>query len=249
MYIKLMDLIRLIDFVGTHAYSTAKGGYIMKEREVQFNHIFEQWANEYDQTVVDRDGEYAEVFEGYEQILHRVVQELKLPVESRVLEIGVGTGNLTRLLLSKEWKVFGIDPSPDMRSIASQKLPNFTIQDGHFLSVPESVGRVDGIVSTYAFHHLTDEQKARAIQQLTDRLNDDGMIVFADTAYADEKAKQAIHQKVKEQKAFALLEDLRTEYYPLVSTMQHIFEGAGLDFASHQLNKYVWLFSGKKTAR
>ncbi|MED0672139.1 class I SAM-dependent methyltransferase [Aneurinibacillus aneurinilyticus] len=221
----------------------------MEEREVQFNHVFEQWASEYDRTVVDTNGEYAEVFEGYEQILREVAQELKLPAKSKILEIGVGTGNLTRLLLSEGWRVFGIDPSPDMRSIASRKLPDFTIEDGHFLSVPESIGRVDGIVSTYAFHHLTDEQKMRAIQQLVDRLNENGMVVFADTAYADEKAKQAIHEKVKEQKAFALLEDLRTEYYPLVSTMKHIFQEAGLDFFARPLNKYVWLFVGKKVAR
>ncbi|GEN32863.1 class I SAM-dependent methyltransferase [Aneurinibacillus danicus] len=219
----------------------------MEERDVQFNHVFEQWADEYDHTVYSREGEYAEVFEGYEQILQQVVDELKLPPGSRVLEIGVGTGNLTERLLKQEWEVYGIDPSPDMRSIAEQKLPDFTVRDGHFLSVPEEIGQVDGIVSTYAFHHLTDEQKARAIRQLADRLNEEGVIVFADTAYADEEAKHAIHQRVREQKAFALLEDLKTEYYTQVPILQRIFEAAGLVFSARPLNRYVWLFTGKKS--
>jgi putative AdoMet-dependent methyltransferase len=218
----------------------------MQECEVQFNHVFEQWADEYDQTVFGTQGEYTEVFEGYEQILEQVVEETGLPVGSRVLEIGVGTGNLTTLLLERGWEVYGIDPSPDMRKIAAQKLPQFTVEDGHFLSVPEHIGTVDGIVSTYAFHHLTDEQKSRAIRELSQRLNENGVIVFADTAYANEEAKQAIHSRAEEQQAFALLNDLQTEYYPLVSTLQNIFEGAGLTFSARQLNRYVWLIVGKK---
>ncbi|AMA71878.1 MULTISPECIES: class I SAM-dependent methyltransferase [Aneurinibacillus] len=218
----------------------------MKECEVQFNHVFEQWADQYDKTVFEKKDEYAEVFQGYEQILRTVVEELNLPAGSRVLEIGVGTGNLTAHLLEKEWDVYGVDPSPDMRRIAARKLPHFTVADGHFLSIPEEIGKVDGIVSTYAFHHLTDAQKARAIQELADRLTEKGMIVFADTAYADEEARDAIHERVRSQGALTLLNDLQTEYYPLLSTVKEAFEDVGLRFSARQLNRYVWLMIGKK---
>ncbi|MFT9849897.1 class I SAM-dependent methyltransferase [Aneurinibacillus sp. REN35] len=221
----------------------------MSEREVQFNHVFEQWADQYDHTVSDTEGEYAEVFEGYEAILDQVAAELTSLRGKRVLEIGVGTGNLTERLLLQGWDVCGVDPSPDMREIARHKLPRFTVEDGHFLSIPEAMGQLDGIVSTYALHHLTDEQKARAIRQLAERLRDNGIIVFADTAYADEEAKQIIHTRAREQRAFALLEDLQTEYYTLVPVLRRMFEEAGLVFFARQLNRYVWLFTGRKPAQ
>ncbi|MBN6186811.1 methyltransferase domain-containing protein [Aneurinibacillus sp. BA2021] len=221
----------------------------MADREVQFNHVFEQWADQYDDTVSDKEGEYAEVFAGYEQILEQVTEELTHLTGKRVLEIGVGTGNLTKRLLQKGWEVYGVDPSPEMREVARQKLPQFTVEDGHFLAIPEALGQMDGIVSTYAFHHLTDEQKARAIRQLADRLHPNGIIVFADTAYADEEAKQVIHDRAKEQQAFALLEDLQTEYYTLIPVLRQMFEDAGLRFTARPLNRYVWLFTGRKPAQ
>ena len=61
----------------------------------EFIELFEEWSEYYDDTVSGHDEEYREVFKDYEQILERVVGRAK----GHVLEFGVGTGNLTVLLL------------------------------------------------------------------------------------------------------------------------------------------------------
>ncbi len=69
-----------------------------------------------------------------------------------------------------------------------EKLPKeFSITEGDFLSfeVPNSI---DTIVSTYAFHHLTDDEKNVAIAKYSQLLNKGGKIVFADTIFADQDA-------------------------------------------------------------
>lgn len=121
----------------------------------EFNGLFDEWAHTYDSFVQGEDIQYKEVFARYEEILEDVVNKSF----GNVLEFGVGTGNLTNKLLLVGHTVYGIEPSREMRTIAKQKLPEgFSITEGDFLSfdVPDSI---DTIVSTYAFHHLTDEEK------------------------------------------------------------------------------------------
>src|SRR5690606_9479943 len=127
-----------------------------------------------------------------------------------VIEFGVGTGNLTELLMKSGKKVFGIEPSSGMRKIAMQKLPEVKILQGDFLTFTNPFQSVDTIVSTYAFHHLTDEEKEIAIRKYHSILNDNGKIVFADTVFEDEDAKSNMIQKAEFSSFHRLANDLRT---------------------------------------
>ena len=73
----------------------------------EFIELFEDWAENYDDTVSGYDNEYREVFDGYGEILDRVVSKSY----GHVLEFGVGTGNLTARLLEAGLEVTGIEPS------------------------------------------------------------------------------------------------------------------------------------------
>jgi putative AdoMet-dependent methyltransferase len=209
--------------------------------EARFNDLFDQWAEDYDQAVTGGHPEYIEVFEGYEDILKAVVESLVLPDGSVVMEFGVGTGNLTRLLLAAGYRVIGIEPSLAMREKAKAKLPDLELHEGHFLHVPAGLPSVDAIVSTYAFHHLTDEEKDRALRDFANRLNPGGKIVFVDTVFRDEVAKQAIQQEAEKRGFHELALDLKREYYPIVSRLESAFRQAGLTLFLKQLNRYVWM--------
>jgi tRNA (cmo5U34)-methyltransferase len=88
----------------------------------------------------------------------------------RVLELGVGTGTLTALLLEEfpHAEVTGIDLSPRMIAQARTKLRPYSARVelvagdlGQF-----SEGTYDVVVSALAIHHLTDPEKWRLFRRI-----------------------------------------------------------------------------------
>ncbi|MGM7702111.1 class I SAM-dependent DNA methyltransferase [Pseudalkalibacillus sp. Hm43] len=210
----------------------------------EFIDLFDKWADSYDDTVSSssEDNEYHEVFTGYQEILDRVAIESK----GTVLEFGVGTGNLSDALMKKNLNVIGVEPSPGMRQKTNERFPDMKLLDGDFLSFPELDEKVDTIVSTYAFHHLTDEEKEKAIHNYGKLLGNNGRIVFADTVYEHEEAKKEIHSRVKKQGYKNLLHDLQTEYYTTIGVLSDMFNAHGFEVDFERMNRYVWLMVAVK---
>lgn len=208
----------------------------------EFLDVFEEWASSYDEAVAGEDPQYKDVFNKYDTILDTVANE----AEGNVLEFGVGTGNLSEKLVQRNLHVFGIEPSDPMREIAQEKFPELSIEEGDFLEFPIPTTEINSIVSTYAFHHLKDEEKEKAIQKFHEVLAPNGKVIFADTVYETEKTKQEIHDEAKAKGYTDLLHDLQTEYYPLLEDLRGMFERSGFSFEAKQLNKFVWLFIAEK---
>lgn len=208
----------------------------------EFNELFDEWAHTYDSFVQGEDVQYKEVFAHYEEILEDVVNKSF----GNILEFGVGTGNLTNRLLAAGHTVYGIEPSQEMRTIAKQKLPqDVLITEGDFLNfvIPS---HVDTIVSTYAFHHLTDKEKNVAIAKYSQLLNKGGKIVFADTIFVDQEAYDKTVEAAQKQGFHQLANDLQTEYYTRIPVMQSIFENNGFQVTFTRMNHYVWVMEATK---
>jgi len=208
-----------------------------------FDHLFDRWAPVYDKTVYEEGGEYREVFEGYEQILHAIKEEIA-PCRN-VLEIGCGTGNLAKKLHESNFDVFCVEPSLEMRKAASTKVPDVEIVDGNFLNIPYE-RTFDAVVSSYAFHHLTYKEKQEAIAYLKTHLNPSGRIVTADTMFESKAYKEALLKHVEEESAQTLLDDLNHEYYEYLEDMVNMFEQAGFHVKKLKMNKYVWILTAKR---
>ncbi|GMB07538.1 putative AdoMet-dependent methyltransferase [Thermolongibacillus altinsuensis] len=209
----------------------------------EFVDLFTTWADSYDQSVSGHDDEYREVFERYDDILNTVAEK----AGNVVLEFGVGTGNLTKKLLERGKKVYGIDPSAPMREKALEKLgDSVSIQDGDFLNFPLPDEPIDTIVSTYAFHHLTDEEKEQAIGKYGKLLCKGGKIVFADTAFADQEAFKQMIIEAKERGFYQLAEDLEREYYTTLPALEKMFTKHGFSVTFTSLNRFVWLMEAVK---
>jgi putative AdoMet-dependent methyltransferase len=208
----------------------------------EFLHLFEHWAQSYDSTVTGDDIQYKDVFLYYENILQEVVDRSN----GHVLEFGVGTGNLTKKLLDQRFKVTGVEPSPAMRKMAEEKLgEEVSILDGDFIEFPQ-VENINTIVSTYAFHHLTDDEKNKAIALYSNILPKGGKIVFADTMYESMEAyNQAISDALS--KGFLnLAKDLQREYYTTIPVLSNILKTNGFTVEFHRCNDFVWLMEGVK---
>lgn len=207
----------------------------------EFVEIFDEWVHTYDDSVYGKDKEYEDVFADYDGILQAVADLAKGPV----VEFGVGTGNLTEKLLGRGLEVAGIEPNRAMREATAQKLPGTPLIDGDFLEFDAKL-EAKSFVSTYAFHHLTDQEKARAFKLYAEKLPAGGKVVFADTLFETEEAKQ---QKIEFESARGyanLVEDLNREYYTTLSVMQQLIEAAGFAVEFTQLNEYVWLINATK---
>ncbi|MFC4024562.1 class I SAM-dependent methyltransferase [Oceanobacillus longus] len=208
----------------------------------EFIEIFEEWALDYDKSVMGEHPQYVDVFANYDAILNQVVQQSL----GTVLEFGVGTGNLSNKLLNAGHNVIGIEPSEAMRNIASRKLPSMTILDGDFINYPYISVQIETIASTYAFHHLSDIEKEIAIKKFASVLPRKGRIVFGDTMFKTEADKQLEIEKALDKGFTDLADDLNREYYPTLDIMKNAFEKHHFDVSFKQMNDFVWVITADK---
>lgn len=207
----------------------------------EFVDLFDHWAESYDQAVTGKDIEYQEVFLNYEHIL----QEVANLVNGNVVEFGTGTGNLTQRLLEKGCSIIGVEPSAAMRKIAGKKMPHLTLLDGDFLNF-QLYGPIDAFVSSYAFHHLEDSEKANAISKYATLLSTGGKVVFADTVFGSIGEKETFIQEAKNNHYLSLAQDLETEYYTTIPILESMFHSNEFSVEFKQLNRYVWLIEAEK---
>lgn len=116
---------------------------------------------------------------------------------SRVLDIGFGTGGLTSKLYENGHQIDGLDFSASMLSIAKAKMPmaNLIEWDIH-IGLPEAIlnNKYDSIVSTYTLHHLTHEEKISFLSSLLALLKENGNIFIGDISF-ETREKLEICQK------------------------------------------------------
>ncbi|MFL2105323.1 class I SAM-dependent methyltransferase [Desemzia sp. FAM 23991] len=209
----------------------------------EFLDIFTDWATDYDDFVTGEDEEYKEVFLGYDSIL----QELVKRSGEFVLELGVGTGNLTRKLLAAGKRVYPIEPSGEMRQLADAKLlGTVDIIDGDMQTFPLPPYKINTILSSYVFHHLNANEKAEVLHQYYELLEDGGSVVFADTMFIDRDSYEQKLAEAAHNQFYDLEEDLKREYYPLIPDLYRSFKDAGFSVSFTQMNPYVWIVEGKK---
>ncbi|MEK5381463.1 class I SAM-dependent DNA methyltransferase [Niallia sp. FSL W8-0635] len=207
----------------------------------EFLEIFEQWADSYDDSLT-KDKEYEEVFRHYDHILNKVAERST----GHVVEFGPGTGNLTLKLIENGLKVTAIEPSPAMRKIAQDKIgKKAMLIEGDFLQFKLD-SNPDTFVSTYAFHHLTDQEKDEAIKLYSNLLPKGGKIVFADTMYLTTGTYNKAIKDAMEKGHHNLAEDLQREYYTTIPILTDILEKNGFSPRFEKMNDFVWIMQGEK---
>ncbi|MCZ8537523.1 class I SAM-dependent methyltransferase [Paenisporosarcina quisquiliarum] len=207
----------------------------------EFVNIFDDWIHSYDASVSGQDPEYRDVFDKYEEILSAVAAKSI----GTIVEFGTGTGNLTAKLIDAGFPVIGIEPNEAMRKVTAKRFPELAIVDGDLIAF-ETPQKVDTFVSSYVFHHLTDTEKENALNTYASILPVGGKIVFADTVFVSEEAKQAQITKERARGYNNVADDLEREYYTTVPVLKQAFEKAGFEVQFEQMNDYVWLMDATK---
>ena len=70
----------------------------------------------------------------------------------RVLDLGAGTGKLTRQLVGAGADVVAVEPGPEMRAVFAQALPDVELREGSAEAIPLPDASVDTVTVAQAFH-------------------------------------------------------------------------------------------------
>lgn len=107
----------------------------------------------------------------------------------RVLDIGCGTGHLVQLMAKYFQEIYGIDNSPGMARLASQRVKNAKIvcQSANRLPWPDEY--FDYVISHTAFHHL---EREKAVKEARRVLKKGGRLVILDVVRERDKLKKIL---------------------------------------------------------
>ena len=150
----------------------------MSEHAQKFNH--DPIAGTYDADVVmeNRPSRL-----GYNKVLEWVVDAAKISPMSTVLDLGVGTGNLSEKINSC-LELVCVDISKEMMNIARPKLSHLQkvsfVQTDILGYLKTNERKFDRVISTYSIHHLNQDEKWILFEFVWNSLNENGLAVFGD---------------------------------------------------------------------
>jgi len=74
------------------------------------------------------------------------------PARCRVVELGAGTGSLTRDLVARGHEVVAIEPDPKMRAVLEERVPGADVRAGQAEELPLADGEADAVVGAQMWH-------------------------------------------------------------------------------------------------
>ncbi len=102
----------------------------------------------------------------------------------QILDVGCGTGYLTRLLaplVGPEGRVTGVDPSLPMIEHARRRSPdNCSYQVGEGQALPFPDASFDIVVSSFAVHHMPVSARSTAVREISRVLRPGGRLLIAE---------------------------------------------------------------------
>ncbi|MBU3180195.1 class I SAM-dependent methyltransferase [Clostridium psychrophilum] len=159
---------------------------------------FDLWSNGYDMSVNLSDESKEYPFDGYKNVLNYIYKKIRRKKNANVLDIGFGTGILTTQLYNDGYNITGVDFSSNMIDIAKLKMPNANLINYDFSKgLPDEIknSHFDFIISTYAIHHLTAEEKIDFIKLISNMLTKTGKIFFGDVSFRTKEKLEKCKKK------------------------------------------------------
>jgi SAM-dependent methyltransferase len=101
-----------------------------------------------------------------EELLDRVSAQLELGPEAVVLDLGAGTGKLTRSLVPRFARVIAIEPDAAMLGVLEEIVRGADARRGSGEAIPVEDGEVDAVFSAEAFHWFASDESAAEIARV-----------------------------------------------------------------------------------
>ena len=195
---------------------------------------FDKWALNYDESISQSLSEFP--FIGYYDVLSEVRDIVSPQKGLMVIDVGIGTGLLSRKLAEDGCRIYGVDFSEEMIKKAKIKIPNgeFDLVDitadhfGRFNS-----GKFDRVISSYCIHHLNDHQKVTFFQRtIENNLAQGGKIIIADIGFETESS----FKKAREEYRDSWEGEEEGEYYICGERMVGFLRNAGISVKYKQVS-------------
>lgn len=115
-----------------------------------------------------------------------LLRQVKLQSGQKILDFGIGTATLS-IMAQKQYPgvdINGIDVDSHILSLASEKIKRENLDidlshyDGYAFPFPDAI--FDRVISSLVFHHLTPEEKNRALSEIFRVLKPGGELHIAD---------------------------------------------------------------------
>jgi len=203
-----------------------------------FNH--DDHATDYD---ADVRNEKDPIRAAYHDVLAWVISEARIDSSSRVLELGSGTGNLS-CLLDRSGELVCVDLSERMEAIARSKsghLVNRRFIKADMLEVLDyERAPFDSVISTYAIHHLTDEEKRLLFAKIFTGLVPGGRAVFGDLMLQNQAEKASKIQEYLTKGDAKTAQAIDEEFFWSIDTARLDLNELGFQVETKRFSDLSW---------
>ncbi|QGQ97373.1 methyltransferase domain-containing protein [Paenibacillus psychroresistens] len=227
----------LIDLLKQEKSLPLSGIYELAEGSKRLRNVRKNWRDQWDydgravthdQVVANLDEDRDPEYKDYAEALSSVAETISPQTGEVGLDLGTGTGNLAGQFLASGITMCGVDQSKEMLRQCRLKFPHMETKLGNFLAIPYLDDQFDFVVSSFAFHHLTNEQKQLSLQEMERVLKPNGRLCLADLIYSE--AENEIKPAAGAGKFYASLADLLTWFdqhgfmvqYKQINSLLHI---------------------------
>ncbi len=174
--------------------------------------LFDQWATTYDRAVKETEAQDRYPFAGYTDIKRTIFNTTLAQGVKEILEMGIGTGTISKALYESGHAITGVDLSKNMIQVAQERLPDAKLHHAAFETFTKTLTTevYDVVIFSYSIHHLTYEAQTRLLLKLKEYLSHEGLILIGDVMAKDAQTLSRLKAR------YASAWDTE-EHYPLVS--------------------------------
>lgn len=142
-----------------------------------------------------------------------------------IVDIGAGTGAVSRAVLNRGGRVTAVDAAADM--VRHMRADGIDAVDGDLLALPFEAMMFDGAIAAFAISHVADPVQALAEARRVVR--DGGAVVIGGFAAAPANASKDVVDAVAQRYGYARpawYDTLKREFEPLTNTAERLRECA-----------------------
>ncbi len=123
---------------------------------------------------------------GYATVLSEVYNMVRESDAKKILDVGFGTGIVTKKLYGDGYELYGVDSSEQMVEAGKEFMPKAKlVMADYSLGLPLRLiqEKYDMIISVYAFHHLDHYEQEHLIEDMLRQLAPGGQIIIGGLAF------------------------------------------------------------------